>query len=461
LPSDRIAVRCEDVVKTYPSATGRVRALRGVTAAFPANALVAVAGPSGSGKSSLLRLIAGMDRPTSGSVEVEGRAIARASSHRRRRLRRYTVGYVFQRPSDNFLPHLTVGEHLSRVARDGHVHEVVAELGIADRVDHLPAELSGGEQQRAAFAQALVSGARVIVADEPTAELDTASADGVLGAIRSLRERGVTFVLATHDATVMRAADVLLRLDHGEVVEPRRSASGAGTIAAPGPILAADAPTVARVESVSKTYHRGIDLVHAVEDVSFEVFEGEMVGLVGRSGSGKTTLLNLVAGWEHADRGRIDLPGDRLGDAADGPPRWTDVAVVPQKLGLLEELTVRENVAHAAKLGGSLDDHVDRIDELLEAFGLTQLAERRPSETSVGEQQRTALARALLLRPRLLIADEPSGHQDRGWAEKVFAALRSACDGGTACLVATHDEGARTSFDRMLPMRDGRISAER
>jgi ABC-type lipoprotein export system ATPase subunit len=445
LPSEPAAVECREVVKTYRTATGQVRALRGVSASFPAAALVVVAGPSGSGKSSLLRLIAGMDRPTSGSVAVHGLAIGTASSHRRRRLRRDTVGYVFQRPSDNFLPHLTVGEHLSRVARDGHVREVVAELGIEDRIDHLPAELSGGEQQRAAFAQALVSGAGVVVADEPTAELDTASADHVLEAIRSLRQRGVTFVVATHDAAVMRVADVLLRLDHGEVVDTSTA------------VETRDAPVIVRIEDVAKTYRRGADLVHAVDGVTFDVCEGELVGLVGRSGSGKTTLLNLVAGWEDADRGRIELPGD----PSDHPPRWTDVAVVPQKLGLLEELSVRENVAHAAKLDGSLEEHDDRVEDLLEMFGLTQLGERRPSETSVGEQQRTAIARALLLRPRLLVADEPSGHQDRAWTEKVFVALRTACDAGTACLVATHDDSARRAFDRMLTMRDGRASAER
>jgi ABC-type lipoprotein export system ATPase subunit len=451
LPSETVAVRCEDVVKTYRTATGEVRALRGISATFPAAALVAVAGPSGSGKSSLLRLIAGMDRPTSGHVVVSGVEVSRASTRTRRRLRRGAIGYVFQRPSDNFLSHLTVGEHLVRVARDGHVAEVLDVLGIAARVDHHPAELSGGEQQRAAFAQALVSGASVVVADEPTAELDTASSDAVLGAVRRLRDRGITFVLSTHDPAVMRAADVVLRLDHGVVVEPRRAPAGVALSAPPGE-LEPDALTVLRVEDVARTYERGADVVHAVDGVSLEVREGELVGLVGRSGSGKTTLLNLAAGWERPDRGRVEHV-----DGVSDPPPWHDVAIVPQKLGLLEELSVRENVAHPAKLVRRLDELDERVDELLESLGLAHLAERRPSETSVGEQQRAAIARALLLRPRMLIADEPSGHQDRGWTERVFAALREACDGGAACLMATHDDTARRFFDRMLSMRDGRI----
>jgi putative ABC transport system ATP-binding protein len=121
---------------------------------------------------------------------------------------------------------------------------------------------------------------------------------------------------------------------------------------------------------------------------------------------------------------------------------------------------VRENVSHPARLGGTLDEHADRIDALLEELGLAHLADRRPSETSVGEQQRTAIARALVLRPALVVADEPTGHQDRGWTEKVFGALRAACDEGTACLMATHDETATRFLDRALSMRDGHLEAD-
>jgi putative ABC transport system ATP-binding protein len=456
LPNEPAIVRCEAVVKTYRTASGEVRALRGVDASFPPAALVAVAGPSGSGKSSLLRLIAGMDRPTSGSIVVTDVSIGRSSSRTRRRLRRERVGYVFQRPSDNFLPHLTVREHLERVAApDVDLTSIVEALGIAGRVEHRPSELSGGEQQRAAFAQALVSGARVVVADEPTAELDTANGDAVLAAVRSLRDRGVTFVLATHDATVMRAADVTLRLDHGEVVDPRRT-PGTGLAPLAREAAGDDAPVILDVDEVVKTYARGTDIVHAVEDISLRVREGELVGLVGRSGSGKTTLLNLIAGWEHADAGLIEHPGR----APDGVTPWRDLAVVPQRLGLIDELTVRENIAYPARLDGRLEEERDRVEELAERFGLAALADRRPSETSVGEQQRTAIARALLLRPALVVADEPTGHQDRGWTEHVFEALREACDGGTACLMATHDESAKRFLDRTLAIRDGRLVGE-
>jgi putative ABC transport system ATP-binding protein len=157
LPSEPVSARCVDLVKTYRTPTGAVHALRGVTLSFPAAALTAVVGPSGSGKSSLLRVLTGIDRATSGEVWVDGRDVAKASARGLRRLRRDVVGYVFQRPSDNFLPDLTIGQHL-RVAGGEPDDPVLEALGIAHRADHLRDELSGGEQQRAAFAQAVVAG---------------------------------------------------------------------------------------------------------------------------------------------------------------------------------------------------------------------------------------------------------------------------------------------------------------
>ena len=216
-----VAARCDELVKTYRTASGEVRALKGLSAEVPASSLLAVVGPSGSGKSSLLRLIAGLDRPTSGTLVVEGTSVHDASARTLRRFRRATVGYLFQRPSDNFLPHLTVGEHL-RLAR-GLTHRppridqevLLSTLGIEERVDHLPSELSGGEQQRAAIAEVLMGGATIVVADEPTAELDSTSASHVMDTMVELARAGVTFVVATHDRSVMRRADAALELDHG------------------------------------------------------------------------------------------------------------------------------------------------------------------------------------------------------------------------------------------------------
>ncbi len=470
-------------MKTYRTASGEVRALKGLSAEVPASALLAVVGPSGSGKSSLLRLIAGLDRPTSGTLVVEGTSVHDASARTLRRFRRATVGYLFQRPSDNFLPHLTVGEHL-RLAR-GLTHRpprieqeaLLSTLGIEERVDHLPSELSGGEQQRAAIAEVLVGGATIVVADEPTAELDSTSASHVMDTMVELARAGVTFVVATHDRSVMRRADTALELDHGmrrsstsAPADPadRSSATAfrpAANAAEPDradrwrpPVTSTvrrpELPFVLEANGLSKAYRRGDEVVHALDDVSLTLRAGELVGLVGRSGSGKTTLLNVIAGWEHADGGTIDRVGTH-----SAIPGWDELAVVPQKLGLFDELSVRENLEYPARLHDRLEELGGRVDELMEDLGIAHLAARYPKETSLGEQQRTAVARALVLAPTLVLADEPTGHQDAVSERRVLEAFGRAAAEGGICLIATHNASLAPRLDRVLEMADGRLSA--
>lgn len=454
---------CRELVKTYAQATGQVRALKGIDCHFNRAALTAVVGPSGSGKSSLLRLIGAMDRPTSGEIEIDETRVDAVSSGALRHLRREKVGYIFQRPSDNFVSYLTVAEHMTVAERRTgekrlDSRDLLNDLGIGDRLEWLPYELSGGEQQRAAFAQILVGGPRIIVADEPTAELDSLSARAVLEVVRRLVDDGVTFVIATHDPTVISVADDVIELDHGLV--KRHAPAGAGVGSAFQRRVGAagrDRASVAKVRDVSKTFSRGEETVHALESITTTFSTGQVAGLVGRSGSGKTTLLSILAGWEAPDEGEVVWAGD-IGGLL---PRWRDIAVVPQKLGLIEELTVRENIQYPARLGGVIEDTAEFLDDLLGDLGLDELQDRFPRETSVGEQQRTALARALILSPKVLLADEPSGHQDRGWTEGVFKAIESAAARGTCCIVATHNEEIVPHLSRVLTMQDGRIVEER
>jgi ABC-type lipoprotein export system ATPase subunit len=464
LQTDGNAVRGHQIERVYRTPTGEVHALHDVSCAFPHGAVTAIVGASGSGKSSLLRLIAGLDRPSSGSLVVEGRDVGGGSAGVRRRLRRDLVGYIYQRPSDNFLAHLTVGEHLrlaggrARGAGGFALGELLDLLGIGHRIDHLPAELSGGEQQRAAFAQALATGANIIVADEPTAELDSASSEGVLDRVRALSDEGVTFVFATHDQAVMSIADERFELEHGRVrgtAPAAGPASHASTSTAelrwPTPGTATwlfDAEPVLQLNDVSKTYGQGDEAVHALQHVSLVARAGEVVGLIGRSGSGKTTLLNIAAGWETPDDGHVVSP-----DSA-----WSEIAVVPQRLGLMEELSAQENVEYPARMAGVLDERSLLIDDLIEVLGLAGLRSRYPRETSLGEQQRIALARALVMRPRLLIADEPTGHQDAGWASRIMWVLREAAGAGSCCVIATHDPELIGQLDRGFSMSDGRLT---
>jgi putative ABC transport system ATP-binding protein len=171
--------------------------------------------------------------------------------------------------------------------------------------------------------------------------------------------------------------------------------------------------------------------------------------MAGPSGSGKSTLVNILAGWERQDAGEVRWP-------SSVEPTWSDVAVVPQSLGLIDDLSVAENVGLPLRLSGRRDS--DAIDQLLAELGLDHLGDRLPSEISGGEQQRTAVARALILQSNVVVADEPTAHQDDGFARRVMSRIRAAADAGAACLVTTHQLDADFA-DRVLLIRDGRILA--
>jgi putative ABC transport system ATP-binding protein len=195
-------------------------------------------------------------------------------------------------------------------------------------------------------------------------------------------------------------------------------------------------------------------VIHALRDVTLNFRERTFTGIMGRSGSGKTTLLNVVGGWEPADSGAVRW---RNGGPTDKVPAWEDLAMVPQRLGLLDEFTVEENVLYPARLTGRVDDVRDRFVRLMERLGLEELTARLPWELSIGQQQRVALARAVILRPRVLLADEPTGHQDTANGEAVFDVLQETAESGTCCVVATHNEAFAARFDKVIKMTDGRI----
>src|SRR4051794_1762868 len=212
---------CVRVSQMHESDTGVVVALDAVDLSVPAGALTVVAGPSESGKSSLLRLLACIDRPTSGQVWIDGGRVDDLDTKGRRNVRRQRLGYLFQRPADNLLPYLSVAEHVELAARLRHatvdVDFVVDLVGLGPRRNHLPAQLSGGEQQRAGVAAAIAGDPALVVADEPTAALDAANAQQLLDLFVDVAARGATFLVASHDEAAIRAADHVVQLRNGRV----------------------------------------------------------------------------------------------------------------------------------------------------------------------------------------------------------------------------------------------------
>ncbi len=221
-----MAVEVRDIVKIYSRGPLEVQALRGLDLNVEEGSMVALIGPSGSGKTTLLNIIGGLDRASAGSVKVFGQELTRLSPGELVEYRRDTVGHVFQ--TMNLIPTLTAAENIelpmvalgiSKEMRRSKVNELVDVVGLGERMGHKPGELSGGEQQRVALAAALANDPPLVLADEPTGELDTANARVVVEYLcRVNREMGKTILMVTHDPAVSRVADRILRIQDGVIV---------------------------------------------------------------------------------------------------------------------------------------------------------------------------------------------------------------------------------------------------
>ncbi len=222
-------VKGEGIVKTYHLGETVIRALRGVDVEIGKGEFVAIAGPSGSGKTTLLNIIGCIDKPDAGQMTVCGKNVAGLSSDEAADLRALHIGFVFQ--TFNLIPVLTTYENveypllLTRVEaaeRKRVVMDLLGAVGLGDHAHHRPSELSGGQRQRVAVARALVGDVNLVLADEPTANLDSKTGIEVLDIMHELnRERGVTFIFSTHDPMVMERADRLLRISDGVIREER------------------------------------------------------------------------------------------------------------------------------------------------------------------------------------------------------------------------------------------------
>jgi putative ABC transport system ATP-binding protein len=223
---DKLAVELAKVSRIYKRDEFEIRALDDVTIRIPGGRFVAIMGPSGSGKTTMLNLIAGIDHPTSGRVAVGGEEITRMKEVELARWRSRHIGLVFQ--FYNLIPVLTAFENvelpllltpLKKADRRSHVETALRAVGLADRVDHYPRQLSGGQEQRVAIARAIVTDPTIVLADEPTGDLDAQSAEDILALLTDLnRHFRKTIVMVTHDARAERYVETIFRLDKGVLV---------------------------------------------------------------------------------------------------------------------------------------------------------------------------------------------------------------------------------------------------
>ena len=223
-------IEIKDLVKIYNSSEVKVKAVNGITIDFEEGEFTAVVGPSGSGKTTFLNMLGGLDRPTSGLVKIGGTDIWELSSRQLIDFRMNNIGFVFQ--SYNLIPVLTAGENVEFIMhlqgkpkneREQRTKELLETVGIGDRIKSRPAKLSGGQQQRVAVARALASKPEFILADEPTANLDSTATTGLLELMSQMNKKyNTTFIFATHDQRVMDKARRIITIDDGKIIKDER-----------------------------------------------------------------------------------------------------------------------------------------------------------------------------------------------------------------------------------------------
>lgn len=449
------ALEMRGVTFSYAGAAAGGPVLRDVSIEVPEGAFALLVGATGSGKSTLLRLAKPEVAP-SGSLDGQVRLFGEDAGSLGPVASARAAGYVFQSPDSQLVCDSVWHELAFALENLGvpqaemrrRVAETCIFLGMEPLFRARTAELSGGQRQLVALASALAMRPRLLLLDEPTSMLDPLAERDFLSLLfRANRELGVTVLVATHAPEAMADyATCAFMIDGGEVAacEPSRLARPRAlpALARPG---AAPAPAAAcvRVDDAWLRYAR--DAPWVMRALDLEVGEGEVRALVGANGCGKSTLLSLVAQTLRPQRGRV-----RNAAAADQ-------ALLPQgPRAVLSCETVRDELAQWGRSGryGARE-----VGEALDELGLAGCPDRHPYDLSGGQQQLLALEKMLLVRPRLLLLDEPTKGLDdaaRAWAARRVAQAR---DDGTTVLVATHDMGfVRSVADGASLMFDGGVT---
>jgi ABC-type lipoprotein export system ATPase subunit len=507
-------VELRDVFCVHRTNEGDAAALRGTNLELARGEVLCVLGPSGAGKSTLLRVVAGIQQPSAGVVRVLGRDIGRMPARSRSRLSHELVGFLGQYTEKALSPDLRMRDAVglplalrgvSRRERRTRVDELLETAALADRADALPRELSGGERQRFALCAALIHRPALLLADEPTGELDDASADATRALIVDLtRSSGTSVILVTHDPATAEIADRMLRIRDGRVVGDRRGGEDALVISGgwlrlpselltqagigrrarvrptPGGVLvtraASDsgptAPTAAtalpqpperwppvqvELRSVARSYGHGQIRRHVLGGLTHGFAAGRVTVVTGRSGVGKTTLLKLVAGLDRPSSGQVMLDGHSIGDR-DGEQlaslRRQRIGYLSQEPAPIGFLSAEENVVLVLRMRGwDAAAAAERAAEALARAGLADRARQRVHRLSAGEAQRLALARALASARGLLIVDEPTSRQDESSARAVATLLAAAAhEEGQTVICATHDPAVIRQADKVVTL---------
>jgi putative ABC transport system ATP-binding protein len=523
-PSVAPLIEARNLSKVYQTGAGSFSALKEINLQVLEGEFLGVAGKSGAGKTTLLNLLSGVSEITSGEVlfykNGNGNGKSAGSNNGRGEIvslgaldedqlalwRGQNVGIVYQ--SFELLPQLDLVDNVM-IPQDfaGRYHPAVSTqralellelVELSEHVYKLPAHISGGQKQRVAIARALVNDPPLILADEPTGNLDTATAETIFQLFERLVERGKTIVMVTHDSSLAARCSRTVFISDGILTADRRMgtrrasgsfpsaggktqpASATGNVlgtALPEPEAAvrveADRPSPSEgpariaitLDGVVKTYVNAAGAFTALKRINLQMNYGQFVSIVGKSGSGKSTLLNMLTGIDHPTSGQVIIGGQdiyKMSESKRALWRGRNVGIVFQFFQLLPTLTLLENTMLPMDYCNAfpVSERPQRALELLKMVGLEEQAHKLPAMVSSGQQQSAAIARALATDPPIIVADEPTGNLDSRSTAAIIRMFQELAAQGKTILIVTHDPSITRLTEQTVILSDGEIIDE-
>ncbi len=493
-------IQLRHVNKIYHTGSGDFTALKEINLHIYPGEFLGIIGKSGAGKTTLLNMISGVSEITSGEVLFyrEGSAVPlhTMSEDELALWRGHNLGIVYQ--SFELLPMLDLvnnvmlpqdfsGHYQPAISRERAL-ELLELVEIKEHAYKLPAHISGGQKQRVAIARALVNDPPVIVADEPTGNLDTVTAATIFHIFEKLVAQGKTVVMVTHDSNLARRFSRRLQIVDGELWDEEGARSTAvatphapitrqqtietsqanGQLATPTyrgrdtHIEQDTSQPAILLRRVVKTYENAAGKFTALKDIDLQLNVGQFVSIVGKSGSGKSTLLNMLTGIDHPTSGEVIVGGQhiyRMSESKRALWRGRNVGIVFQFFQLLPTLTLLENTILPMDYCNvhPVGERPARALELLKMVGLENQAHELPGAVSNGQQQSAAIARSLATDPPIIVADEPTGNLDSRSAAIIIDLFQELAAQGKTILIVTHDPSLTSRTDQTIIISDGEL----
>jgi len=497
-----------DVVKTYRTGDGPFLALDKVNIDIQQGEFLGITGKSGAGKTTLLNMISGVSELTSGDVlfyssgngtPPSGLPIHTLSEDKLALWRGKNLGIIYQ--SFELMPSLNLVENVM-LPPDflGSYQPIISKkralelLELVDIVEHaykIPAHISGGQKQRVAIARAMTNDPALIIADEPTGNLDSVTAETIFQIFEELVDQGKTIVMVTHDESIASRFSRRLHIVDGVVGSPPENRAvqisqtavleeisqdqdlGLKPQGSVDTAVPCDETVPERIESqqehpaiilrnVDKVYENAAGKFVALKSINMQLNYGQFISIVGKSGCGKSTLLNMITGIDYPTAGEVIVGNERIYEMSESKRalwRGRNMGVVFQFFQLLPTLTLLENTILPMDYSKvyRFNERPDRAMELLNMVGLEEHAHKLPASVSSGQQQSAAIARALATDPDIILADEPTGNLDSRSAGTILHLFEQLAAQGKTILIVTHDPSITQRTDQTVILSDGEI----